>query len=751
MYATVVTRDPALCKQTSMKKAKIGSHQGDKDEPAEISASMSNSSNPDAAVSARRPKHILDFFSEVQNNGKRSCLLCFGSSCEIGENTSSGNYHRHVHSKHREHYMQLPKSLQLGSLFPTIQTTLDHPRVPTKDDRERRANMISEVIIEAMLPFSFVEQPAFIKLIHDFDPKMSVPCRQTITQRVMSIYDQKKLQIRDVIDRVEGKVNITTDLWTSMSMQPFLGVTVHFVDGEWRARSLVLAMEPFKAPHNRNRVHEMITHALLEFGIDGSRVVSVTTDNASNIISAPLPNYADWLCPQTFHIRCLGHCINLVVARFLKDEIVKNELHVLRSWVARIKKSVYLKQHLTLLGKERAEQSNEDGHLQCVDEEKMMINTSIEWLVGNKRATPDKSPTNANFNSGIQLPPTSHKVGEHVLGDSDVMLLGNVPQVVEGEDIQQTGSGSDTIGEVEESTESASDGKPLSATAGVILDVCTRWNSTFLMCERVYRMRRVLDKLAVFDDAKAPVRINWTVIRELMDILRPFHIVTERLSADKKCIASRVLFMLDSMVDTLHKQHSQSTILREPTRKLLTETEKLLWPVHPALFIAAVLDPRFKNVVYNNFVRSSDPASPWRIFEAVLDSYNPSMSTGSDTVAKNGSPLLSTDGVDLEYAYMLSKYTCPEMSLNDELHSYLRMPQSPAHIDPLNWWREMRGTFPILSRMARDFLSIMPTSVSSERAFSAMGRLITVRRSSLGSLTSKKTMCAYAWSRFLSE
>ena len=46
----------------------------------------------------------------------------------------------------------------------------------------------------------------------------------------------------------------------------------------------------------------------------------------------------------------------------------------------------------------------------------------------------------------------------------------------------------------------------------------------------------------------------------------------------------------------------------------------------------------------------------------------------------------------------------------------------------LLWWRDHKLTFPILSIMARDIISVPVSTVSSESCFSLIGRIIEERR-----------------------
>jgi len=51
--------------------------------------------------------------------------------------------------------------------------------------------------------------------------------------------------------------------------------------------------------------------------------------------------------------------------------------------------------------------------------------------------------------------------------------------------------------------------------------------------------------------------------------------------------------------------------------------------------------------------------------------------------------------------------------------------------DPLAWWRAHKHKYPLLSKVARKYLSIPATSAPSERAFSVLGQVINDNRSQL--------------------
>jgi hypothetical protein len=65
----------------------------------------------------------------------------------------------------------------------------------------------------------------------------------------------------------------------------------------------------------------------------------------------------------------------------------------------------------------------------------------------------------------------------------------------------------------------------------------------------------------------------------------------------------------------------------------------------------------------------------------------------------------------------------------------------------LEWWREHKYSFPVLSHFARDIILVPVSMVSSEATFSTVGRIIEERRSSLAHETVEAITCLKDWKR----
>ncbi|KAI3656565.1 hypothetical protein MP638_000551 [Amoeboaphelidium occidentale] len=79
------------------------------------------------------------------------------------------------------------------------------------------------------------------------------------------------------------------------------------------------------------------------------------------------------------------------------------------------------------------------------------------------------------------------------------------------------------------------------------------------------------------------------------------------------------------------------------------------------------------------------------------------------------------------------------VGIQDERTRYFKAPLAAPETNVLEFWKSNEYNFPILSAMAKDYLTVQATSVPSERAFSSGTDLITANRCSMAGTTIEKT------------
>ncbi|GKE80390.1 zinc finger BED domain-containing protein RICESLEEPER 2 [Tanacetum coccineum] len=104
-------------------------------------------------------------------------------------------------------------------------------------------------------------------------------------------------------------------------------------------------------------------------------------------------------------------------------------------------------------------------------------------------------------------------------------------------------------------------------------------------------------------------------------------------------------------------------------------------------------------------------------------------------------PSVITCATALNPCFNVSGVKCLiERYVQSEFVSHLLTEELTGY-DVLGFWKAKESTFPVLSHLARDILSVQATSVASESAFSTSGRVLSIRRTRLTPASLKMYMC----------
>jgi hypothetical protein len=121
-------------------------------------------------------------------------------------------------------------------------------------------------------------------------------------------------------------------------------------------------------------------------------------------------------------------------------------------------------------------------------------------------------------------------------------------------------------------------------------------------------------------------------------------------------------------------------------------------------------------------------------------------SSGSSSVTIDRSCSLPSASSEFQ-SYLSSTEANPSKS---ELLIYLdetNVSLSDKEFDLLTWWKVNSHRFPVVSKMAKKFLTIPATSVSAESTFSTGGRTLDDFHSSLSSSMVEALVCSSSWIR----
>ncbi|KAF5455354.1 hypothetical protein F2P56_024943 [Juglans regia] len=310
----------------------------------------------------------------------------------------------------------------------------------------------------------------------------------------------------------------------------------------------------------------------------------------------------------------------------------------------------------------------------------------------------------------------------------------------------------------------------------LILDVPTRWNSTYLMLDAAIQFKEVFPRYGDRDSSFewVPTVEEWGQVENVCQLLAIFNEVTNIVFGSDYPTANLFLSEVWRMKDILGKKsRDENEYMKSMVRKMTAKFDKYWGECNLLMAIAAVLDPRFKMVliqfcfplIYQNSDASKNIDYVSQVLHELYDEYvheyNSTLEAQreQENARINVSSCSSSVGRNMQSGQLLFKSFVRSVDTvqpsKSELDNYLEESiyiceeGSDASFDALEWWKANSLKFRTLSKLARDILATPITTVSSESTFSAGGRVIDPHRASLSTETVQMLLCGSDWVRAL--
>lgn len=277
----------------------------------------------------KKSSDIWNFFT-VDLDYYAKCNIC---KKKISFKTTNSNMRKHMKSNHPTVAIVLNKNVEYSEMEtdltgnnatndPTPSTSakvvLDLKQ-PTQQKISsfipRKLGVSSNKIITDKLltmftkdyqPFRMVEDRGFNDFVKALNPSYEIPNRHTISKSLIPArYEELLLKCRSLVAKAR-KVCVTTDCWTSVNTESFIGVTAHFIDENFKMTSILLACEVLPVQHTSLNLAEALRQIARDWNIE-EKITLAVSDNAANIKSA-ITKELGWK-----FFGCFAHSINLVV------------------------------------------------------------------------------------------------------------------------------------------------------------------------------------------------------------------------------------------------------------------------------------------------------------------------------------------------------------------------------------------------------------------------------------------------------
>ncbi|XP_051784409.1 E3 SUMO-protein ligase ZBED1-like [Erpetoichthys calabaricus] len=168
-------------------------------------------------------------------------------------------------------------------------------------------------IAKDMTPLATVERSGFKHLVKTLDRRYTVPSRSHFSKTALP--DMYKTCCKNVAAELKNVQHFaaTYDLWSSRTMDPFLSLTLHYIDDDWKLRQRCLETAYFPADHTADMIAQGLKDMLSEWDLVEEKLSAITTDNkaemSSYLVSPMLDSEAnplDWWRKHHVHFPTLS-------------------------------------------------------------------------------------------------------------------------------------------------------------------------------------------------------------------------------------------------------------------------------------------------------------------------------------------------------------------------------------------------------------------------------------------------------------
>ncbi|XP_049909754.1 E3 SUMO-protein ligase ZBED1-like [Epinephelus moara] len=279
-------------------------------------AGEQSSENADETLVPKRESTsaIWQYFGFKREDDLQTQVLC--RTCRAVVATSRGNttnlhhhllhHHQELHEQFKASQSKAQKSSSSKVTLPSLQQqSIAQSFVSTTpyDKSSKRHTEITEAIIHYlamdMMPIITVTRPGFVSLVNKLDRRYEVPSRNYFSDvAIPKLYEKCRTTVESELCQVEYFA-CSTDLWSSRTTEPYISLTVHFVDREFQLKARCLQTQYFPEQHTGENTACGLCEALASWHLREEQLTCVTTDNRANVVKAMELNHWKMLLNMT--------------------------------------------------------------------------------------------------------------------------------------------------------------------------------------------------------------------------------------------------------------------------------------------------------------------------------------------------------------------------------------------------------------------------------------------------------------------
>ena len=229
----------------------------------------------------RKTFSVWEHFVLLSSGKIAECKHCKTQMSYCG---STGSLIKHLKAKHV--FLNLTAKASSG------ETSQETPEPPLKQQKltsyartpvtPSQAIVIDGLILNTIVgdlrPINLVEGEHFKKLMNYLVPGYDIPSRKTMMKNIEDKWADGQSKMRALLANVKFAA-FTTDMWSNTKRESFLGLTIHFIDKNYKLVNLVLATKEVNEEHSGDNLVAWLEAILEEYEVSPHQIVGVVTDN----------------------------------------------------------------------------------------------------------------------------------------------------------------------------------------------------------------------------------------------------------------------------------------------------------------------------------------------------------------------------------------------------------------------------------------------------------------------------------------
>jgi hypothetical protein len=183
------------------------------------------------------------------------------------------------------------------------------------------------------LPFNIVERDEFRDFMLYCSPALrgndTLPKSSTSVKTwLLEYFLLSQLVLIQLLLVSGAKVHISFDLWSSANHYSMLGIVCHFIDRNFKARTVMLGLKRLVGPHSGENMSRLLIETIETYKLAhvlGFCVLDNARDNDTSLRSVQaylLLQGVTW-CADAHRLRCFGHIVNLIASAFIANKPLK--------------------------------------------------------------------------------------------------------------------------------------------------------------------------------------------------------------------------------------------------------------------------------------------------------------------------------------------------------------------------------------------------------------------------------------------